>query len=88
MNLFEIVNMLELESSISEEQQLEAAEMLRRQHEAIKVLRECLRDCLDDSRQVAEEYAASYGNYRPERLAAMRKTVADAEQALADTEEI
>ena len=63
-------------------------ELIERQHEAIRVLRECLRDCLDDSRQVAEEYAASYGNYRPERLAAMRKTVADAEKALADTENL
>jgi len=47
MNLFEIVNMLELESSISEEQQLEAAEMLRRQHKAIKVLREACQQVFD-----------------------------------------
>lgn len=72
-----------------------AAEMLRRQHsdlltarEAIKVLRECLIDCLDDSRQAVFDHEVNYGEYfRPQRLAAVRKTVADAEKALADTEE-
>lgn len=65
----------------------QAAAMLRRQHEAIKQLRECLIDCLDDSRQAVCEYEVTYGeHFRPQRLAAMRKTVTDAEQALKDTE--
>lgn len=63
-----------------------AAAMLRAQHEAIRQLRECLIDCLDDSRQVLEESESAYRGYRTERLAAMRKTVADAEAALAATE--
>jgi hypothetical protein len=66
----------------------EAAAMLRKQDAVIKQLREALIDCLDDSREAVGNYEVTYGeHFRPQRLAAMRKTVADAEAALAATEE-
>ena len=91
MNALELADYLENTErwNVSGVQMQDCAEMLRRQHEAIKQLRECLRDCLDDSRQAVFDHEVNYGEYfRPQRLAAVRKTVADAEQALADTEEI
>jgi hypothetical protein len=46
-------------------------------------LAEALRDCVEDSQAEVDRYVQSYGeNFRPARLAAMRKQVADAREAL------
>lgn len=48
----------------------------------------CLRDCVEDSQAEVDRYVQSYGeNFRPARLAAMRKQVADAREALAAYEQ-
>lgn len=45
---------------------------------------DALIDSVDDSRDVLNAHLADWGpNYRPERIAAMRKTIADGEAAIA-----
>lgn len=49
----------------------------------IELLRTSLENCVEDSEELINAHIASYGEkYRPERLAAMRKVVADARYAL------
>ena len=54
----------------------------------VNELREALESCLDDSREVLDNYLQIYSEtYKPHRLEHQRKVIADAEQALSRTPE-
>jgi ABC-type nitrate/sulfonate/bicarbonate transport system substrate-binding protein len=53
--------------------------------ELVQPLVEALAECVEDSQSVVDQYIQAYGeNFRPARLAAMRKTVSDALAALSN----
>lgn len=49
----------------------------------VKMMVDALEDCIDDSKQVLSDMIQTYGeNYKQERVAAQRETIAKAEAAL------
>jgi hypothetical protein len=51
--------------------------------DTVKILVDALEDCIDDSKQVLSDMIQTYGeNYKQERIAAQRETIAKAEAAL------
>lgn len=65
----------------------QAAEELLAQHELIQKLTAALKECVEDSEAAIVEHIQKYGQqYKAQRVAAMRKQVADARAALAAAE--
>lgn len=65
------------------ERELALLSKLEEQKKLILQMTEALGDCLEDSRDALTHQILTYGeNYRPERVAYMRKTVTDAEAVL------
>lgn len=76
-----------IESDMSCQGDAEIAAELRAQHELIQKLKAALEDCVDEAEQAVTDHVMSFGEtYKPARLTALRKQVADARAALAAAE--
>ena len=65
----------------------EVMQELRDQHELIQKLKAALEGCIDEADQAVTNHVLNYGeDWKPVRLAALRKQVADAREALAAAE--
>jgi hypothetical protein len=87
----EIPNALRLadwiESDMSCNGDAEIAAELRAQHELIQTLTAAIEGCIDEAEEAVTRHILSFGEkYKPARIAAMRKQVADARAALAAAE--
>jgi hypothetical protein len=65
----------------------EVMQELRDQHELIQRLKAALEGCIDEAEEAVTNHVLSYGeHYKTARLAALRKQVSDAREALAAAE--
>lgn len=89
MNALELADLLKPDLPfVARKHAEQAATLLRKQDAAIKQLREALTNTIEDSIAVAIQYKITFGpHWRPHVYDVQRKKIADAEQALQDTEE-
>jgi len=65
----------------------EVMQQIRDQHELIQKLKTALEGFIDEAEEAVTNHVLSYGeHYKPARLAALRKQVADAREAIAAAE--
>jgi hypothetical protein len=75
---WKLANQLRLEDNLTIEQL----------HAKVWMLRKALNECLEDSREVLDDYLQKHGeNFKPHRIEAQKKIIAEAVQAIYATEQ-